>query len=178
MIELRELISESGFDLETDNISSKYICEEVSDKFVFGDNIFTKAELNNIRTTINKILYMDNEEISNFFGDIDKKHVNIRFQPSEPQLAYLCWLRKEYGYSLCVIQKRTDITRILENRYILNVDELNYLIFVTDNPSVIYGISTKSQIIDGERYRNILKLEMDDNNYELKARELDDTQET
>lgn len=178
MIELRELISESGFDLETDNISSKYICEEVSDKFVFGDNVFTKTEINNIRTTINKILYMDNEEISNFFDDIDKNHVNIRFQPSEPQLAYLCWLRKEYGYSLCVIQKRTDITRILENRYILNVDELNYLIFVTDNPSVIYGISTKSQTIDGERYRNILKLEMDDNNYELKVRELDDIQET
>ena len=48
MIGLEELIKESGFNLETDNISSKYICEEVSDKFVFGDNIFTKEEVDNL----------------------------------------------------------------------------------------------------------------------------------
>jgi hypothetical protein len=178
MIGLEELIKESGFNLETNNISSNYICEEVSDKFVFGDNIFTKEEVDNIRTTLNKIRDIDSEEIRNFFYNIDERQISVRFQPSEPQLTYLCWLRKEYDYPLCVIQKRTDVTRVLENRYILNVDGLNYLIFVTEEPSIIYGISIKSQIIDGERYRNILVLEMDDNNYELKASELDDTKET
>jgi hypothetical protein len=153
--------------------SDENICETTVNNFIFGDNIFEGEERENIRTTINKIKNIDSDEVNHFFDD----NIDIHFTLSEPQLTYLCALRKMLGYRFCMIQKRSDITRTLENRYLLYIDGVIYLLFTTDNPDVIYGISTRSQIIDGEKYRNILELEMDDNNYELKASELDDTTE-
>ena len=173
MIDINEFMKEASTVSFINPRSDEYMCETTMNNFIFGDNIFEDEERASIRTTINKIKDIDSEEINHFLNSD-----NIRFTLSEPQLTYLCALRKIMNYKLCMIQKRTDITRILENRYILSIDGIKYLLFSTDESDVIYGVSTRSQIIDGEKYRNILKLEMDDNNYELKASELDDTPET
>jgi len=128
---------------------------------IFGEKVYD----GDVTKFIYQVERLTPEEVWHYMGS----DIRIDFDLSENMLGFIRYNLKPYE---CIIRSIENHIR----RHIVKIDDRVFLLFKIYNDSEnIYGISlTSYRDDDGEEYRDILQIKMDDSDYKLKVGDIHD----
>jgi hypothetical protein len=128
---------------------------------IFGEKVYDGDELK----FIYQIERLTPEEIWYYMG----ANVRVDFELTENMLGFILYNLKPYE---CVMRSMDGHIR----RHVVKIDDKVFVLFKIYNDSEnVYGITlTSYRDDDGEEYRDILQIKLDDSDYKLKVGDIRD----